>query len=286
MATSPNLLLEGNLGAISLPNLVQLIALEQKNAYLSVNRVELGQTAEMAFRNGQLIFARVNQVEGNNAMYRIIGWWNSGTFRVLELAPEEMPEPNVTARMDFLLLEGMRQMDANAQYRALLPTLTSAVSFTPSALESFRWDTSEPAEWIPLEVRQLPRSFSIAQLHQVSLLDEMRLGSLIKMLLATHAVRIHTAAAEYDTSGFEEGPKSTRYEAFAQLIMEYVGYEQAYGILDSTLDDLGWDDIDSVTFSQLIDLADRIGMALMQQVDRKQGQDAMRRLRARVTSLL
>ncbi|MOA52442.1 hypothetical protein D3C78_1757440 [compost metagenome] len=81
-------------------------------------------------------------------------------------------------------------------------------------------------------------------------------------------------------------PKSTRYEAFAQLLMEYVGYEQAYGMVDSVVYELGWDDIDTATFSQLIDLADRLSMGLMQNVDRKKAFEAQRRLRARATSLV
>lgn len=283
---SPNCLLEGNLGSISLPNLMQLIALEQKDAVLSVHRVELGQSAEMIFRHGQLVSARVNNIEGNNAMYRILGWWHAGTFKLVEIAEEEMPEPNITARMDYLLLEGMRQMDACNHFRQLVPHLTSAVSFTQAALDSFRWDTRDPAEWIPSFVRHLPRSFTIAQLHQHCDLDEMQIGALMKMLLATQAVRIHTGGVDYDENGFAEGPKSTRYEAFAQLLMEYVGYEQAYGMLDSALYDLGWDEMDAASFSQLIDLADRLGMGLNQYIERKQANDAMRRLRARATSLV
>jgi hypothetical protein len=282
--TSPNTLLEGNLGSISLPNLVQLISLEQKDAVLIVHRVEIGQHAEMYFRRGQLISARVNQLEGNLAMLRILGWWNAGTFKLTDLAPEEIPRPTISARMDFLLLEGMRQMDANAQLRELLPNLTSAVTFTQAALDSFRWDITEPAEWIPWEVRQLPKSFSMAQLHAVYNADEMRLAGLLKMLLATQAVRVHQDG--YDENGYEQGPKSTRYEAFAQLLMEYVGYEAAYSMLDAALYELGWDDFDAVSFTNLLDLCDRLGHSLMQATDRRKAIDAQRRLRARATSLI
>lgn len=287
--SSQNLLLEGNLAAVSLPNLAQLIFLEQKTAALTVHRVELGQSAEMVFRRGELIFAHVNNLVGNEAMYRIVGWWNAGNFKLIELTDEELPEPNISARLDYLLLEGMRRMDATADVRSLLPNLTSAVSFTQSALDSFRWDVNEPAEWIPYVIRQLPRSFSIAQLHQACDLDETRMGSLMKMLLSTQAVRVHTGITNYDDDnygGFDDGPKSTRYEAFAQLLMEYVGYEQAYGMVDSVIYELGWDDIDTATFNQLIDLADRLSMGLGSAVDRKKALEAQRRLRARATSLV
>jgi hypothetical protein len=284
---SSNSLLEGNLGHISLPNLVQLIALEQKTATLTLNRVEIGQTAELVFHQGHLISARVNHLEGDYAMYRILGWWNNGMFKLLGTADEDLPEANITLRMDYLLLEGMRQMDACAQYRELVPHLTSAVSFTQSALDSFGWDRAEPPEWIPYDIRNLPRSFSMAQLHAITNLDEVRLGSLMKMLLSTQAVRVHTAAVDFSGDNpLGDQPKSTRYEAFAQLIMEYVGYEQAYGLVDQSLYDLGWEDLETVSFTQLLDLCDRLSMALNQHCDRKQVNDATRRLRARATSVI
>jgi hypothetical protein len=287
LSTTTNTLLEGNLGSISLPNLVQLIALEQKTATLTLNRVEIGQSAELVFHHGHLISARVNNLEGDFAMYRILGWWNAGTFKLVETPEEELPEPNITMRMDYLLLEGMRQMDACAQYRELVPHLTSAVSFTQSALDSFAWDRSEPPEWIPLLVRGLPRSFSMAQLHAACELDEIRLGNLMKMLLSTQAVRVHTGPVdEWGENPLDAQAKSTRYEAFAQLIMEYVGYEQAYGLVDQALYDLGWDDLETVSFTQLLDLCDRLSMALNQYIERRQVNEAIRRLRARATSLL
>ena len=290
MSISSNVLLEGNLGHISLPNLMQLIAMEQKTAALTLSRVEIGQHAVLIFRNGTLISATVNNLVGDLAMYRIIGWWNAGTFKLVAVEDEyELPEPNVSSRMDYLLLEGMRQMDATAQYRELVPQLISAVSFTQAALDSFAWDRSEPPEWIPGFVRALPRSFSMAQLHQACELDEIRLANLMRMLLSTHAVRVHTDAVNYADNGYDFGadkPKSTRYEAFAQLLMEYVGYEAAYGLLDQVIYDLGWDDLEAATFNQLLDLCDRLSHGLGQNIDRKQVNDAMRRLRARATSLV
>lgn len=290
MSIQSNVLLEGNLGHVSLPNLMQLIAMEQKTALLTLARVEIGQSAELVFRNGTLISARVNNLYGDLAMYRIIGWWNAGTFKLVQIEDEfDLPEQNVTSRMDYLLLEGMRQMDATAQYRELVPQLTSAVSFTQAALDSFAWDRSDPPEWIPSFVRALPRSFSMAQLHQACELDEIRLANLMRMLLATHAVRVHTDQASYEDNGYDFGtekPKSTRHEAFAQLLMEYVGYEAAYGLLDQVIYDLGWDDLESATFGQMLDLCDRLSHGLGQSIERKQVNDAMRRLRARATSLV
>ncbi|MEB3330723.1 MAG: DUF4388 domain-containing protein [Candidatus Sericytochromatia bacterium] len=286
MTLSSNVLLEGNLGPISLPNLLQLIALEQKTASLQLLRVEVGQSAELVFRHGDLVNARVNHIAGDLAVYRILGWWTSGTFKLVALDEDgDLGPPDVTCRMDYLLLEGMRQLDATHAYRTLVPHLTSAVSFTQAALDSFQWDQAQPPEWIPQYVRGLPRSFTVAQLHHACDLDEMRLSNLMRMLLATQAVRVHTDEAQ---SGFTFGhqPQATRYQAFAQLVMEYVGYERAHEILDAVLYDLGWSELESCTFHQLLDLSDRLSHALSAHVDRKQMTELMRRLRARATSLV
>ncbi|MEB3198751.1 MAG: DUF4388 domain-containing protein [Candidatus Sericytochromatia bacterium] len=289
MTFSSNLLLEGNLGPISLPNLLQLIALEQKSAVLSLTRVEIGQMAELVFHSGELVNARVNHLVGDAAVYRIISWWNAGTFKLIAIDTDvEMPPPDVTSRVDYLLLEGMRQMDATQHYRQLLPALTSAVSFTQSALDSFSWDRADPPEWIPTYVRNLPRSFTMAQLHQACLLDELRLANLMRLLLSTQAVRVHgeSGGGGGPYGGGGQVAPSTRYQAFAQLLMEYVGYEQAHTILDQVLYDLAWNDLDGATFSQLLDLCDRLSHALMPHLEKKQVTDAIRRLRARTTSLV
>ncbi|MEB3284166.1 MAG: DUF4388 domain-containing protein [Candidatus Sericytochromatia bacterium] len=290
MTISSNVLLEGNLGPISLPNLLQLIALEQKTAVLSLSRVEIGQSAELVFRTGELVNARVNSLVGDLAVYRIIAWWSAGTFKLVSLDNEvDLPPPDINSRVDYLLLEGMRQMDATQQYRELVPYLTSAVSFTQSALNSFNWDTADPPEWIPSYVRGLPRSFTMAQLHHACNLDEIRLAHLMRMLLATQAVRVHGEGGGPSESGYGfggNGARATRYEAFAQLLMEYVGYETAYGLLDQVLYDLAWTDIDAATFGQLLDLCDRLSHALANHLERRQLNDVMRRLRARATSLV
>ena len=121
----------------------------------------------------------------------------------------------------------------------------------------------------------------------LEVLDEIRLGNLMKMLLSTQAVRVHTGPVdEWGENPLNDAPKSTRYEAFAQLVVEYTGYEAAYALVDQSLYDLGWDDLESVSFTQLLDLCDRLSMALNQHCDRKQVNEAARRLRARATSVL
>lgn len=277
-------LLEGNIASISFPNLVQLIKLEQKTAKLELSRVEIGQSAEMYFVGGNLKYAAVNALRGEEAMFRIICWWKTGTFRVLEISPDEVPESNINRQIDWVLLEGMRRMDECHHYKSIVQDLTSAISYTQDALDAFQWDRAEPPEWIPHWMRKLPRSFTLAQFFEQSYLGEMETCAALKSLLYTGAAVAH---------GSDSGPdlasapiQRTRFDSFALIVMEYVGYEVANNLVESACQEMGLMDLENVTFGQMVDLSDRLGMAISRMVGFDQGQECMRKLRARITSLL
>jgi hypothetical protein len=276
-------LLEGNIGSISFPNLVQLIKLEQKTAKLELGRVEIGQSAEMYFQNGMLKYAAVNVLRGEDAMFRIICWWNVGTFRVIEATPEDLPESNINRPIDWVLLEGMRRMDECHHYKGLVTDLTSAVSYSQEGLDAFQWDRGDNPEWIPHWMRKLPRSFTMAQFFENSHLGEQESCGALKSLLYTGAVIAHSS----DGPDPANAPiQRTRFDSFALIIMEFVGYEVAHHLVDSACQEMGIPDLENVTFGQMVDLSDRLGMAISRMVGFDQGQECMRKLRARITSLL
>ena len=276
-------LLEGNLGSISFPNLVQLIKLEQKTAKLELGRVEIGQTAEMYFQNGMLKYAAVNVLRGEDAMFRIICWWTVGTFRVLEASPEDLPEANINRPIDWVLLEGMRRMDECHHYKGLVTDLTSAVSYSQEGLDAFQWDRGDNPEWIPHWMRKLPRSFTMAQFFENSHLGEQETCAALKSLLYTGAVIAHSS----DGMDPANAPiQRTRFDSFALIIMEFVGYEVAHHLVESACQEMMIYDLENVTFGQMVDLSDRLGMAISRMVGFDQGQECMRKLRARITSLL
>lgn len=276
-------LLEGSIGSISFPNLVQLIKLEQKTAKLELSKVEIGQSAEMYFQGGNLKYAAVNVLRGEEAMFRIICWWKAGTFRVIETPPDELPEPNITRPIDWVLLEGMRRMDECHHYKGLVTDLTTAVSYTQEALDAFQWDKNENPEWIPHWMRKLPRSFTMAQFFETSHLGEMETCGALKALLYTGAAMAHG----HDGPDPANAPiQRTRFDSFALIVMEFVGYEVANNLVESACQDMGLMDLENVTFGQMVDLSDRLGMAISRMVGFDQGQECMRKLRARITSLL
>lgn len=277
-------LLEGNIASISFPNLVQLIKLEQKTAKLELSRVEISQSADMFFVGGNLKYAAVNALRGEEAMFRIICWWKSGTFRVLEILPDEVPESNINRQIDWVLLEGMRRMDECHHFKGIVQDLTSAVSYTQDALDAFQWDRAEPPEWIPHWMRKLPRSFTLAQFFEQSTLGEMESCAALKSMLYTGAAVAHSSDSGADMASAPI--QRTRFDSFALIVMEYVGYEVANNLVESACQEMGLMDLENVTFGQMVDLSDRLGMAISRMVGFDQGQECMRKLRARITSLL
>lgn len=278
-----NILLEGNLASISFPNLVQLMRMEQKTAKLELTRVEVSQSAEMYFHNGNLKWAQVNALRGEDAMFRIICYWNVGEFKVMAIDESEIPGTNITRQIDWILLEGMRRMDECHAFKALLPDLTSAVSFTQEALDAFEWDRADPPEWIPHWMRRLPRSFSMAQLFELSSLGHKESCDALKALLYTNASVAHTSEG---VDPAYQPVQKTRFDSFSLIVMEYVGYDVARNLVESAVQEMGVHDMENLTFGQMVDLSDRLGMAISRMVGFDQGQDAMRKLRARITSLL
>ncbi len=278
------LLLEGNVASISFPNLVQLLKLEQKTAKLELSRVEIGQTAEMYFVGGNLKYAAVNALRGEDAMFRIICWWKVGVFKVTEIEKDEIPTHNISRPIDWVLLEGMRRMDECHHYKGIVHDLTTAVSYTQDALDAFRWDQQDPPEWIPHWMRKLPRSFTLAQFFDSSHLGELETCAALKSLLYTGAAMAHQAGMSPDIAS--SPIQRTRFDSFALIVMEYLGYEIANNLVEAACQEMGVMDLDQVTFGQMVDLSDRLGMAVSRMVGFDQGQECMRKLRARITSLL
>ena len=278
------LLLEGNVASISFPNLVQLLKLEQKTAKLELSRVEISQTAEMYFVGGNLKYAAVNALRGEDAMFRIICWWKVGVFKVTEIDKDEIPAHNISRPIDWVLLEGMRRMDECHHYKGIVHDLTTAVSYTQDALDAFQWDRQDPPEWIPHWMRKLPRSFTLAQFFESSHLGELETCAALKSLLYTGAAMAHQAGSSPDIAN--SPIQRTRFDSFALIVMEYLGYEIANNLVEAACQEMGVMDLDQVTFGQMVDLSDRLGMAVSRMVGFDQGQECMRKLRARITSLL
>ncbi|HJW09167.1 MAG TPA: response regulator [Holophagaceae bacterium] len=96
----------GRLEGVSIPSLLQMLALDQKTSTVRVfsrNRVGL-----LYLRQGQLINARVQDLWGLEAAYTILGW-ESPVLEIDGRLREE--EERITLGLDSVLLESARQRD-------------------------------------------------------------------------------------------------------------------------------------------------------------------------------
>lgn len=96
----------GTLRDLSLPNLVQLQCSEQHHAQVVLTRG--AHKGALVFAEGELIFARADDLTGENAVYELL-MWEDGDFRVDTEA--HTVERNVTTPWSALLMEGLRRAD-------------------------------------------------------------------------------------------------------------------------------------------------------------------------------
>ena len=68
-----------------------------------------GQRAEIYFREGKLVFAVADEIEGPDVIYQVILWQAEGSFRVEPATA--FPESNIKLPTDYILLEGLRRLD-------------------------------------------------------------------------------------------------------------------------------------------------------------------------------
>ncbi len=106
--------LKGDLKHMSLPNLVQMICMDRREAALVLrHKAEEG---TIFFAKGQIIHAQVGRVTGEEAIYYLLTWAD-GIFEMRE--PATLPAQTINAPWNHLLMEGMRMIDEQIVGRAI-----------------------------------------------------------------------------------------------------------------------------------------------------------------------
>lgn len=271
-------LLEGNLGYVSLFNLLQFIKLEQKHSLLHVKLKEIGQESKVYFENGRIVYAELNRLRGPDAMYRLIGWWDSGGFQFHEVPHDELPVANIETSLDAILMESARYMDEFADIRERCPSLASGLAFTPKSLQMV------DAGQLPEFCRMLPRSFTVARFFDVcpySHWDSMMfMREMFKYKALVSSDKL--AAEELRTTN-----RLTPIDSLESIVMEFIGIDDSRRFVEEALTALGYDRQQNFGFSQLLGVADGL-IERMRPIlrDEDEIQEVTYRLRARITSLL
>ena len=98
--------IQGRLEEMSVTELMQSLEMGQKSCRLSLRHGE--ERCEMYFTLGQCKHARCGEIEGDNAVYPVIGW-NEGDFEIEFAATSD--RETTTHSTTGLLMEAMRLMD-------------------------------------------------------------------------------------------------------------------------------------------------------------------------------
>lgn len=122
--------IEGSLAQLPLPDLLQIMAMNRRTGRLVLaNGSERG---EINLAEGRPVNARVNDVQGEKALFRLVGW-REGSFAFHNGPPP--PRQPIERSMEDALLEGMRQSDERQRLLGFLPALNQSLALVPDAGE-------------------------------------------------------------------------------------------------------------------------------------------------------
>jgi c-di-GMP-binding flagellar brake protein YcgR len=99
----------GNIEDVSVPDLLQILA-NSRRPY-QVDFVHDSDWAQVYLKEGEVFYAKTSHGEGADAIFRLISW-GKGVYRI-QLA-EWIPDRNVTATLEHLLLEYVYRQDRNS----------------------------------------------------------------------------------------------------------------------------------------------------------------------------
>jgi len=110
--------LKGDLGELSLPDLVEMTSVGSKTGRLILHDEEGAVAGVLSFRDGRLVGARAGELTAERALYALLGL-STGEF---DLDPAAQPdEDEVSLPTQSLLMEGMRRLDETRRLRRELP---------------------------------------------------------------------------------------------------------------------------------------------------------------------
>ncbi len=120
--------IEGSLAQLSLPDLLQVFAMNRRTGRLQLNQDR--EHGELHLSEGRIVHAQAGIVEGDKALYRLMAWTQGNfSFTPSTSAARSTMQRNV----DELLLESMRQLDESARLLTELPPRHTRLELSPSA---------------------------------------------------------------------------------------------------------------------------------------------------------
>lgn len=122
--------IEGGLAQLPLADLMQIMAMNRRTGRVTLHHGQ--ERGEIQIAAGRPVNARINDIEGEKALFRLIAW-KDGTFAFV---PGPAPSrTKIDRSMEDALLEGMRQSDERDRLLSFLPALSQTLALVPDAGE-------------------------------------------------------------------------------------------------------------------------------------------------------
>jgi CheY-like chemotaxis protein len=107
--------IEGALSQLGLPDLLQTLAANRRTGRVTLRRA--AERGEVDLQDGRPVDARTGGVQGEKALFRLIGW-REGSF---SFQPGVLPaQTRISRSIDALLLDGARQLDETTRLASVL----------------------------------------------------------------------------------------------------------------------------------------------------------------------
>jgi DNA-binding response OmpR family regulator len=120
--------IEGSLKQMGLPDLLQILSSNKRTGRVTLEFG--GARGEIFLSEGKPVHARIGQIEGEKALFRLLGW-QEGSF-AFHPGPLSVPV-RIDRGMEDALLEGMRQSDEAARLLERLPPKMAYLSMSQGA---------------------------------------------------------------------------------------------------------------------------------------------------------
>jgi CheY-like chemotaxis protein len=104
----------GRLRNMSLIDLLQATGPGQKTIKITVTRHDKNQKLEMFLDKGKIIYAKVGNFKGAEAVYEAMAW-SDGVWSMEPIDSKNLPQPNNSLSNESILIEGCRLLDEKAR---------------------------------------------------------------------------------------------------------------------------------------------------------------------------
>ncbi len=177
---------QGSLKELPLADIVQLVAVSGKTGMFSLTRA--AEKGAVYIQNGQITHAKVNDVEGEDAIYAL-ALWNEGQFQFS--AGIESDTRTITRSNTNLLMEAARRSDEWKILSKKIPT-TEAVPRLVCREGLSEPVTLTPNEW--LVVTGTDGARTIEEIARATRLSAFDVAKTLYGLITAELVEIHTKA--------------------------------------------------------------------------------------------